>query len=218
MRQHKSARQKRNRCLKLLFFLLIIVAINMGGDWLVQQIDFQRYPRHEPMLHILLLSLLALYILLMALPFMPGIEIGLALMMVLGGKGVVLVYACTLLALSISFWIGRVVPCRILYSALNWLHFDQASTLIKQIEPLNPQQRLEIIHRRAPSRIVPFLLHHRYLTIAALLNLPGNALIGGGGGIGLIVGMSKMIPFYRYLPLLAIAIAPVPLIIFLQSA
>ncbi len=41
------------------------------------------------------------------------------------------------------------------------------------------------------------------------------ALIGGSG-IGLIVGMSKITSFYRYLLLVAIAIAPVPLVIYLQ--
>jgi hypothetical protein len=214
----KLAIPKSTRYLKLALILLAIVAINIGGGWLARQIDFQLYPRHEPMLHILLLSFIGLYILLMALPFMPGIEIGLALMMVLGSKGVVLVYACTLLALSISFAIGRVVPCRILCLVLNWLHFDKACALVEQIEPMRQQQRLEFLYQRAPTKVVPFLLNHRYLTLAALLNLPGNALIGGGGGIGLIVGMSKIIPFYRYALLLAVAIAPVPLIIYLQGS
>jgi len=205
------------RYLKYGFVLLLIVAVNVGGGWLAQQIEFQLYPRHEQALHILLLSFIGLYILLMALPFMPGIEVGLALMMVLGSKGVVLVYICTLLALSISFAIGRLVSCRTMCSVLSWLHFDKACALVEQIEPMSPQQRLEFLYQRAPARVVPFLLDHRYLTIAALLNLPGNALIGGGGGIGLIAGMSKIIPFYCYVFVIAVAIAPVPMFIFLQG-
>jgi hypothetical protein len=39
----------------------------------------------------------------MAMPFVPGIELGLALMVLLPSKGVVLVYFCTLLSLSLSF-------------------------------------------------------------------------------------------------------------------
>ena len=66
--------------------------------------------------------------------------------------------------------------------------------------------------------MVPFLLDHRYLTIAALLNLPGNALIGGGGGIGLIAGMSKIIPFYCYVLVTAVAVAPVPLFMFFRGS
>jgi len=216
--RRRKAVSRSKRYLKYGFVLLIIVAVNVGGGWLAQQIEFQLYPRHEQALHILLLSFIGLYILLMALPFMPGIEVGLALMMVLGSKGVVLVYACTLLALSISFAIGRLTSCRTMCSVLSWLHFDKACALVEQIEPMSPQQRLEFLYQRAPARVVPFLLDHRYLTIAALLNLPGNALIGGGGGIGLIAGMSKIIPFYCYVLVVAVAIAPVPLFIFFQGS
>jgi len=214
----RKAVSKSTRYIKYAFVLLLIVAVNVGGGWLAQQIEFQLYPRHEQALHIVLLSFIGLYVLLMALPFLPGIEVGLALMMVLGSKGVVLVYACTLLALSISFAIGRLVPCRAMCAVLSWLHFDQACALVEQIEPMSPRQRQEFLYRRAPARVVPFLLDHRYLTIAVLLNLPGNALIGGGGGIGLLAGMSKIIPFYCYVLVIAVAVAPVPLFIFLQGS
>ena len=206
------------RYLKYGLIVLLIVAMNVGGGWLAQQIEFQLYPRHEQALHIVLLGFIGLYILLMALPFMPGIEVGLALMMVLGSKGVVLVFACTLLALSISFAIGRLVSCRTMCSVLSWLHFDKARAMVEQVEPMSPQQRLEFLYQRAPARVVPFLLDHRYLTIAALLNLPGNALVGGGGGIGLIAGMSRIIPFYCYILVIAVAIAPIPLFVWFQGS
>jgi len=215
--QARKTVSKSTRYLKYAFVLLLIVAINVGGGWLARQIEFQLYPRHEQALHFVLLSFIGLYVLLMALPFMPGIEVGLALMMVLGSKGVVLVYACTLLALSVSFAIGRLASCQTMCSVLSWLHFDQACALVEQIEPMSPRQRQELLYQRAPARVVPFLLDHRYLTIAALLNLPGNALIGGGGGIGLIAGMSRIIPFYGYVLVVAIAVAPVPLFIYLQG-
>ena len=48
--------------------------------------------------------------------------------------------------------------------------------------------------------------------IALLLNLPGNALIGGGGGIGLIAGMSRVYSFPRYFLLVGLAITPLPLL------
>jgi hypothetical protein len=44
--------------------------------------------------------------------------------------------------------------------------------------------------------------------IALVLNLPGNALIGGGGGIGLIAGMCRMFPFPKYVLLVSFAITP----------
>ena len=216
--QESAVSYKTARFLKLMVLLIIIVALNVGGTWLSHLIDFQLFPRHEPMLHAIVLVAVVLYIVLMATPFMPGIEIGLALMMLLGNKGAILVYLCTLAALSVSFAIGRKIPSRFIDLLLNWLHLYKASALVRQLESLNQQERLEFLSEKAPSRIAPFLLRHRYLAIAVVVNLPGNALIGGGGGIGLVAGMSKIIPFHGYLMVLAIAIAPVPLWFFLQGS
>ncbi|MEI2773308.1 MAG: hypothetical protein V9G98_22115 [Candidatus Competibacter sp.] len=216
--QESAVSYKTARFLKLMVLLVIIVALNVGGTWLSHLIDFQLFPRHEPILHAIVLVAVVLYIVLMATPFMPGIEIGLALMMLLGNKGAILVYLCTLAALSVSFAIGRKIPSRFIDLLLNWLHLYKASALVRQLESLNQQERLEFLYEKAPSRIAPFLLHHRYLAIAVVVNLPGNALIGGGGGIGLVAGMSKIIPFHGYLMVLAIAIAPVPLWFFLQGS
>jgi hypothetical protein len=55
------------------------------------------------------------------------------------------------------------------------------------------------------------------LALAILLNLPGNALIGDGGGIGLIAGMSGIITYPKYLLLLTVAISPVPILIYLNT-
>jgi hypothetical protein len=215
--QERAVPSKSARFLRIVILLAIVSALNIGGTWLIHQLDFQVFPRHEPMLHAIVLGACVLYILLMATPFMPGIEIGLVLMMMLGSKGALLVYLCTLVALSISFTLGRTIPSHWVYRLLNWLHLYRASALVRQLEPLNQPERLRLLSEKAPAKIVPFLLNHRYLTVAIALNLPGNALIGGGGGIGLIVGMSKLIPFHAYIVLLAIAIAPVPLWFFLQD-
>lgn len=196
--------------------MLVVVLINIGGTWLTHQIEFQLFPRHDSMLQFMVLGSTLLYLLLMAIPFMPGIEIGLALMILLGNKGALLIYLCTVMALSISFIIGRRAPPHLILHLLNWFHLYKASVLVAQLEPLDQQQRLKLLYEKAPSKLVPFLLRHRYLAIVAILNLPGNALIGGGGGIGIIAGMSKIFPFYVYILLVAAAVAPVPLLFYLE--
>ncbi len=158
--QESAVSYKTARFLKLMVLLAIIVALNMGGTWLSHLIDFQLFPRHEPMLHAIVLVAVVIYIVLMATPFMPGIEIGLALMMLLGNKGAILVYLCTLAALSVSFAIGRKIPSRFIDLLLNWLHLYKASALVRQLESLNQQERLEFLYEKAPSRIAPFLLRH----------------------------------------------------------
>ncbi|MGB5199409.1 MAG: hypothetical protein WBR56_05870 [Sedimenticolaceae bacterium] len=204
--------------LKLLLVLAVVLLLSAGGHWMANQVSFQIFPRHGPMLEAILLGAVVVYILLMAMPFMPGIELGLGLMLLMGSKGALLVYFCTLVALSISFLIGRTVPSRLVYRFSRWLHLFKTSELIAELEPLGHRARLELLYAKAPSRLVPFLLRHRHLAIAAALNLPGNALIGGGGGIGLISGMSKIVRFPAYIAVTALAIAPLPLWVFLHGA
>lgn len=166
---------------------------------------------------LLLLSIVS-YVLLLAVPFLPGIEVGLMLMALLGTKGIVLVYLCTILALSFSFLFGRFLPARYLARVLGWFHLCRARDLVTALEPLPPEERIRFLLRSAPSRIVPLLLRRRYLIVGALFNLPGNVLIGGGGGIGLIAGMSRLFPFPKYLLLVCVAITPGPLLFLARNA
>jgi hypothetical protein len=217
MSQGHEVPSKKKRLSRIAIVLAIIILLNFAGTWLGQQINFQLFPRHESMLQGALLIALLLYILLMATPFMPGLEVGLAVMFLFGSKSALLVYLCTIGALSISYTTGRFFPLRIVHRLLKWLCLEKASELVIELEPLAQQERLEYLSGKAPSRITPFLLKHRFVTIAVLLNLPGNALIGGGGGIGLVVGMSRLVPFHTYVLVMAIAVSPVPLFIYLQG-
>ena len=56
-------------------------------------------------------------------------------------------------------------------------------------------------------------MRHRYLAVAVALSIPGNSVIGGGGGISLVAGMSRLFGFSRFVLTLAVAVAPVPLLI-----
>jgi hypothetical protein len=202
----------------LALFVGLVLALNLGGSWLAQQIEFQIFPRHDRLLQGMVLAAAALYLLLMALPFMPGIELGLALLVLLGSKGAVLVYACTVAALCLSFGFGRILSPRLIIRLLDRLHLYRAAALIRELQPMGCSERLQLLTARAPTCIVPFLLAHRYWAIAAALNLPGNALIGGGGGIGLVVGMSGLVPFRHYAGLVALAVAPVPTFFLLSGS
>lgn len=202
----------------IILFLGILLFLNYGVERLADLLAFQMYPSKLNIAIFVVFVSAALYVLLMALPFMPGMEVGLMLMAMLGVGGIVLVYLCTVLALSLSFLIGRLLPPRYLCRALGWLRLERARNLVKDIEPLGPEERLQFLAQSAPSQVVPFLLRHRYLIIGVLFNVPGNTLIGGGGGIGLIAGMSRLFPFPKYLLLVCLSITPVPLLFLLRAA
>ncbi len=203
---------------KIAFLVGILVFLNYAIGWLANLFAFQMWPQHANMAVFVLFASIVSYIVLLAIPFLPGIEVGLMLMAMLGAKGIVIVYLCTLLSLSLSFLFGRVLPPRYLARALGWFHLNRARDLITSLEPLEAEERLRFLLKSAPSRIVPFLLRHRYLIIGVLFNIPGNALIGGGGGIGLVAGMSRLFPFPKYLLLICLAITPGPILFLLRAA
>jgi hypothetical protein len=213
VRQTPAETPKIRRFLKISVIVGFLVLLNYGGSLVVEQINFQLWPEHEHLMITVLWFAIVVYVLWMAFPFVPGIELGLALMVMLGTRGVVLVYLCTLLSLSLSFTIGRLIPLNSFARFLGWLHLYKAQDLLLQLEPLNSEEKLNFLLRSAPKKVIPFLLKHRYLAIAIALNLPGNALIGGGGGIGLISGMSRLYPFPRYILLVSLAITPLPLLL-----
>ena len=96
---------------------------------------------------------------------------------------------------------------------LAWLRLRRAEQLLKRIEPLGSEERLRFLLNKAPGAALPFLLRHRYVALAVAINLPGNFLIGGGGGIALVAGLSRLFSFGGFLLTIAIAVAPVPLLI-----
>jgi hypothetical protein len=204
--------------LRIALFLGILVFLNYAVGWFANLVAFQMWPRHVNMAIFIIVALDVSYMLLLAIPFLPGIEIGMILMAMLGREGILLVYLSTVLALSLSFFFGRLLPPRVLARALGWFNLKRARDLVMELAPLGPDERLRFLLQSAPSRVVPFLLRHRYLIIAILFNLPGNAIIGGGGGIGVIAGMSRLFPFPRYVLLVCLAITPGPLFFLLRAA
>jgi hypothetical protein len=213
VRQPAAGTSRLRLLLKIAIIFGLAALLNYSGHLVVAKIEFQFWPEHEQMVVTMLWFSILVYILLMALPFAPGVELGLALMMVLGPKGIVLVYFCTLLSLSLSFIVGRLIPLRAFAGFLGWLHLQNARNLLIEIEPLNAEEKLDCLLKSAPTRIIPFLVRHRYLMIALILNLPGNALVGGGGGVGVIAGMSRLYPFFKYFLLISLSILPLPLLI-----
>lgn len=203
--------------LKIASIFLLIVLANMGVSWLIEKIGFQFYPVHYKMVERAIIIGVILYICLMATPFLPGIEIGLLLMIVLGPKGAVLVYFCTMIALTLSFGLGRVFPPNLLADFLGWLHLSRVENMLREFGATPPEQRLHFIAGNTSRQTVKTLLKRRYLVLAVLLNLPGNAVIGGAGGIAMLAGMSRLYAFPKYLLLVAAAILPGPVLITLSG-
>ena len=198
---------------KIGLLVLLIVVANVAAGWVTGLMNFELLPSNEEMVHRMIMTAAVVYAVLLAVPFVPGVEIGLALIAVLGPQIVFLVYVCTVAGLSLSFALGRLIALKGLIRLFDDLRLERASRLLTTIEPMSREERLAFLHSRAPQRFVPFLLRHRYLSLAILFNLPGNFLIGGGGGIALIAGVSGLYSTPAFLVTLALAVSPVPIAI-----
>lgn len=199
------------RGLRIAVLVALVLGIQMLGDWVAVQLQFEPSPRQDAMFDVGVLLLVLAYTVTMATPFVPGIEIGLAVMVVFGPDILFLVYVCTQVALLLSFAVGRLVPLRRLTVLAGWLKLHRARSTLAQLEPMAPERRLDFMLRCAPRRWVRSLVVHRYLALAVLINVPGNAIVGGAGGIGLVAGMSGVFSLPRYLLVMALATTPVPI-------
>lgn len=162
-------------------------------------------------------AILLVYVVLTAIPFVPGTEIGVALLMVFGARIAPVVYLSTVTALSLAFAVGRLVPEQKLAGWLARHGFLRLAGLIDAFVRLGPERRDRYLTRTAPRWLRPWLVDHRMITFVVLINLPGNTLVGGGGGIALVTGLSKLMPVRQFLLGVALAVAPVPIAVVLAS-
>ncbi|MEH6525440.1 MAG: hypothetical protein V7723_05160 [Sneathiella sp.] len=206
----------------MIILILLYAALLWGGiiagDWLPELINPNSGSTDGPAKQMMVAMTALLFVIVSAIPFIPGAEIGLGLLMVMGAQVLFLVYFCMVLALNISYLFGRFVPARATIATFSFFGLKKASELAKQIAPLSKEERLTFLTNKAPRFIIPFLLKHRYLALVVVLNIPGNTLIGGGGGIAFIAGLSGIYSFPAYILTILIAVAPVPLVFYLSSS
>jgi hypothetical protein len=148
-------------------------------------------------------TLLLLYTVLLAIPFVPGAEIGLGLLVLFGAAMAWPVYVATVLGLSIAFAVGRLASRSRGPAFGKVLSASDANVLFLD----------RWRHRTWVQRSMRF----RWLALALLINMPGNTLIGGGGGIAIGVGYSRTFTYPAFLACVAIAVAPVPAIVLLAE-
>jgi hypothetical protein len=151
------------------------------------------------------------YTLLLALPFVPGIEISVALLATFGAAIAIQIYLATVAAFVLAYLIGRMVPHKFLSAFFRFIGLGSADALMERLAPLSRKERLALIVEQAPRRFIPTLVRYRYVALVLAFNLPGNAVLGGGGGIALLAGLSGMFSFPHYLVAASIAALPVPL-------
>ena len=202
-----------NRVFRTLLVVLMIGIIayfaNLLGDKISQSLKMEITPDNEHIIFGATVFAIVLYAVLISLPFVPGVEIGIGLMVMFGTSMAIPVYISTVIGLSMGFLMGRLVPEMVVCRCFDFLGMTRVTKMIKDLARKPVHERLDLLVERAPSRFVPFLLRHRYIAIAVAFNIPGNSVIGGGGGIAFAAGLSRLFSFPVYLFAVAIGVSPV---------
>jgi hypothetical protein len=195
--------------------LAIAYGAHLAVEWLMHATE--RLPsEHQPLARAAAIALACtVYALLIAVPFVPGVEIGVSLLMMRGAEAAPGVYVATLCGLMIAYFAGRHIPLTWLRRLFLDLRLTGACRMIDRLDPLDDRDRLDLLHQRLPERLAGGFLRWRYLWLALLVNLPGSALIGGGGGILMLAGLSRVFAPLPVMLTLLLAVAPVPLLVWL---
>lgn len=121
--------------------------------------------------------------------------------------------ATTTAGLGLAFAAGRLIPAR------------SFARVLERLGVAVPDEPLDAAMRRVVARgnsdglrrmgALARLLAYRYLTLGVALNMPGNSVFGGGGGIAVLCGASRQFAWRWFVLTVAVATAPVPLLVLL---
>ena len=167
--------------------------------------------------HQLVWGVLAIYAVLRAVPFLPAAQLALAMLAAFGGAIAVQLYIATVVGLTLAFLVGRLVPIARIASGLSAFGLQSAASLVGKIGSLDSESRLAMLFADRSPGLAVRIATYRHTALIAVFNLPGNCVMGGGGGIGLLAGLSGLFTLPGYIACVAVAALPIPLVTLLAS-
>ncbi len=194
--------------LSLLGLAIGLVAIPVYGlqsDWLAMLEKMREMPS-------MLFSVTLVYAICLAVPYVPGVELGLMIMLIFGRTGILMAWIGTVIGLTLAFSIG--VWFRTHFRDSDYLRRWRSRAKDFRVES-NQQLQQTNVGAWLATKIAKFKSASPYLLLGALFNLPGNWLIGGGGGIALVGGLSGKLRWLPYVLTVMIATAGVPILVWL---
>jgi len=202
--------------LRIIVLIGFIALATWGVHIIRDALDLQIRPDNEQQVHRAIMIGVVAYVAFLAMPFVPGAEIGIALLAGFGAAIAPLIYVCTVAAMMLAFTIGRFLPIRALERGLHVLRMRRAAALVARAALLSKDERLALLLEGQSKRVLRLALRYRYLAMAVAVNTPGNSIIGGGGGIMIIAGLSGIFTPLSTSLTVILAVSPVPLaVIFL---
>lgn len=127
------------------------------------------------------------------------------------GIWILIVYLSTVGGLMLSYFIGKNLPENWIVKILKLVgisHCREDRSIWLEEMHKRPKLGRSLIKHRVGS----LLLRYRYLLLAGLFNLPGNSIIGGGGGISILAGASRVYRVKWFFLTVMLATIPIPLL------
>jgi len=201
---------------------VLFYAVLLALGWMIglgfQNVNFlETRDMNEPMIRRMVMMALVAYVLTAAIPFVPGAEIGLGMLLMFGAQAAPVVYFGMVGALCLSFVIARAAPREPLCRLFAWLGLTRAAALVGDLDRVSADDRERLVLSRFSAGPARRLVNHRYILLALAINLPGNSILGGGGGLAFVSGLSGLYGFWAFLATVAMAVAPIPLAFFLLA-
>lgn len=197
--------------LKIALLFGFIALATWGAHLMRDALDLQIRPDNEQQVHRTIMVGAVAYIVLLAIPFVPGAEIGVTLLAGFGAQIAPLIYVCTVAAMMLAYTIGRFLPITMLEKVFRVLRMRRAADLVARAAPLSKEERLEMLLQGQSARVLKLALRYRFVALALAVNTPGNSIIGGGGGIMMMAGLSGIFSPLPTLLTVLLAVSPVPL-------
>lgn len=195
--------------------LAVVVAIAFAASWLITYgmgLSESMPDASQGTVQVAVIATaLLVYAVLIATPFVPGIEIGLALLIVRGASIAPAVYLATVMGLLLAYFIGRLVPEATLERTFRDLRLKRAADMLARYGTMSLPERQSSLLSSLPNWLAAPAVRYRYLTLALLINMPGNAFLGGGGGLMLASGLSRLFEPAKTIPTLFLAVLPLPI-------
>lgn len=196
-RNHHLISGKVQLAIILLVLICVAIGIHLSIDFSLMKETLEQF--RETMGWPVLLGSGLLYIILLSIPFFPGLEVGIAIICLFGTQGIAVMYLCTIIGLNLAYLVGAYLP-RSMAKNIPELEFKSKTTQLKQNKWLQP-----FLKKRTETTV-------SIVVLALLLNLPGNAILGGGGGISMWYGVKHQLPWKNFILTTIVATLPLPLL------
>ncbi|WP_341368306.1 hypothetical protein [Yoonia sp. BS5-3] len=193
--------------------LLALIAMGIAAFWAMHLLFAWTEGQGDALQLPARLAVLALYALLIGVPFLPSFQVSMAFMILQGPEQVWWIYGATVTGFYIPFLAGWLIPPRFLIRMLHNCGLHKIAALVEDTYALPMGARLDLMREMAPNWIKPLVNKWRYAAFFVALNFPGNVVIGGAGGILLVAGMSRVFAPLAILGIICFCLSTIPIVV-----